>query len=310
MVVGDQRARGERALRCILDQDPEGRAEIIVADLAETHREPLPCYAHPSVRVLRLPDGSTFGDARSAAGLAATAPIVAYIEEHCVAEDGWLDAVIAAFESDTWDAIGYEISNGNPGEGVSDSIFLLSYARWAPPARAGATSLLPAMNVAFRREVLLEFRDKLPGLMVFETALYAALVASGRRLGIVPTARIRHLNESSLATALEANLLCHRVMAHSRAELLEWSAAKRWVHILSAPLVPWYRLARMTTAISLFRPRQLGAWIRSLPVFMACAYAAAFGKVAGLAAGPGTAPARFTRLELDAPRSREDLFRA
>ncbi len=304
MVVGDQRVRAERALRSILDQVHDN-AEVLVVDLAERNREPLPCYGHPAVRVLTMPRGAHFGDARAAGALAATAPIVAFIEEHCFASEGWLDAVIAAFRED-WDAIGYEIHNGNPGAGVSDSCYMLSYARWAPPARATSTTLLPAMNVAFRRDALHEYRDRLSELLIFDTSLYAMLVRNGRRLAVVPAARIRHFNEPDLATAIWGNMLCHRVMACSRSALFSWSGPKRWMHALSAPLVPWYRLARMTAGILIRQPSHLVQWLAAIPVFLVCAHAAAFGKAAGLVAGPGDAAARFTRLELCSARLPDD----
>jgi hypothetical protein len=279
---------------------------LLVADLAAVNREPLPTYRNPDVRLVPVPHDVHLGIARSTAAIEARAPIVAYLEEHAVAYPGWVAAILEAFQHD-WDAIGFEVHNANPGVGASSACFMLSYARWAPPARAGETRILPAMNVAFRRDVLLSFRDSLPGLMIFEAAMHDAMRKRGDRLGIVPAARIGHYNEPHVRTAVLGNLLCHRVMAHSRVTLLNWSAPMRALHVITAPLVPWYRLARMTADVMLRRPHQLGAWIKAIPNFLLCSHAAALGKAEGLLWGPGDAPARFTRLELAAPREAEDL---
>ena len=93
MVVGRQRERAARSLDCLLRQTAVSRIEILLADLAPDEAR-IDGGDHPAVRVLDASDQPGIGGAMARCVLAATAPCVAFIEDHCYAEPHWAAAII------------------------------------------------------------------------------------------------------------------------------------------------------------------------------------------------------------------------
>ena len=75
MVVGAQRARAARSLRCLLRQTAVSRLEILLADLAPGSETIDGAAEQPGI-----------GGATALCAFAATTPFVAFIEDHCYAE--------------------------------------------------------------------------------------------------------------------------------------------------------------------------------------------------------------------------------
>src|SRR4030067_2323284 len=135
-IVGRQRGGGEACLRSLLAQNAVPSMEIILVDCAPEGTPPIALADREQVRILRGAPGREFGEMRALAVGAARAPIVAFIEEHCVAHPGWAEAILAG-HAEGWSGVGGEIHNGNPGRGLSDVILAISFAPWMGPATRG-----------------------------------------------------------------------------------------------------------------------------------------------------------------------------
>ncbi len=305
-IVGRQRGRVEACLRSLLAQNTAPAMEILLVDCAPDDAPRIELSDRPRVRVLRGKASREFGELRAGAVRQARAPIVAFIEEHCIAHPGWGEAILAA-HAEGWSGVGGVVHNGNPGRGMSDVILAMSFAPWMAPVERGQSLLLPGNNTSYRREVLLRFGDELPRLLLSEPLLQWRLAAQGDRLLLEPRMRFSHTNETRLTTICRGFYLWNRCFGAARAEVLHWSWMQRAARVLSAPLVPWVRVARLIAFGVRHRRDLLGRFVWQLPAaFIAECFAVA-GQVVGMLFGAGSAPVRFVDYEVGAYRTPGDL---
>lgn len=305
-VVGRQRGRVEACLRSLLMQDAASSMEILMVDCAPVGTPPIALADRGNVRVLRATPGREFGELRAQAVHEARAPIVAFIEEHCIAHPGWAEAILAG-HAEGWSGVGGEVHNGNPGRGLSDVILALSFAPWMAPASRGAQVLLPGNNTSYKRDVLLRFGGELARLLLTEPLLQWRLAVQGERLLLEPRMRFSHTNETRLTTICRGFYLWNRCFGAARADLLRWSWGHRAARLLASPLMPWVRAARLV-AFGVRRRRDLlGRFVRALPAVIVAESFAAAGQVVGMVVGPGSAPMRFVDYEVGAYRTPGDL---
>ncbi|HKZ54708.1 MAG TPA: glycosyltransferase [Anaerolineales bacterium] len=296
LVVGEARLRAAAALRSILVQSLADAMEVLVVDCASPEWTPLPGSDHPNVRVIRQPHGTDFGAARAEGVRQARATVVAFLEEHCIALPGWAEALARAHEG-PWAAVGGEVYNANAGIGFSDAVYLLGYTPWLPPAPRGEAPSLAAHNSSFKRQVLLEYRDRLPRLLNAEPILFGMLRAAGQRLYVEPGAKFLHFHETR-PSALRAYFWWNCCFGSTRATIFRWPRGKRWLYALSTPAIPLARLARLTLEVLRRRRERLWSLLSNIPAILLVLYVAVAGQALGLVFDPAGAEARFSRLEL------------
>ena len=305
VLVDRQRARGAKALASVLEQDLIQQIEILLLDLASRDAPSLPGADHPSVRVIPHPRGGSFGCARAEGVRLARAPIVAFVEEHCVVFPGWARALVSAFQG-PYVGVGGEVHNGSPGQGISDAVALMTYPQWLPPARRSESMLLAGNNSAYRRDVLLAYGRRLPALLGTELLLQWQLHRDGHRVLVDPAVKFAHTNETALRENCAVTFYWNRVCAPRRARLFRWSPVRAAVYVWLAPLIPWIRLGKLFIYFAGERPRYLRDVVRYAPVILGVQAAAVAGQTVGLLAGAGDAEVRFIEYELNANRTPTD----
>lgn len=302
VVVGQVRDRPERCLNALLAQAGDLRLEVLIVDLAVAGTPPLEGADHPSVRILRLPPDTPFGEARATAVREARAPFIAFLEEHTEPRPGWAVHLLAGFDQGSFAGVGPLIVSGNPGVGTSDISGLLSYGLFFAPQTAGEAPVIPGMNSAYRRSELLRYGEDLPELLLTDLVLIHRLRRDGRPLAMAPQAVVAHWNETRLGEMLRGYFLFHRCFGHLRARHLGWSPLRRLVYMVLAPLIPWYYLQGFGRRLRrLGRREDLARLLRSMPLVLLIQGVAAWGQAVGLVAGMGKAPAAFRDFELACP---------
>ena len=299
--VGGQRPRAVECLASLLGQDQIARMEIILLDYGLGGHKPLQGSDHPAVRVIGRTEYEPFGTSRALGVQHARAAVVAFIEDHCVALDGWARSIIAA-HNQGWKVIGCEMHTGNPGIGISDAIALMNYARWLPPARSGVESLLPGHNVAYDRELLLSFRGRLPELLNCDPLLMWKIQEMGHDLYLEQGMKVAHTNETEVGVIARGYYNWNRLFAVNRAASFKWPALKKFAWVALFPLIPPVRIAKLLVFLLRRRPGLLGSFLRSLPVQVIAQYAAAVGQAVGFLSGPGEAAVKFLDYELNQVR--------
>jgi len=289
-----------RTVRALHAQTIRDRLELVIVAPSESitiERGLTEGFA--GVRVIAFRNVTSSSNRARVAGIrVAGAPIVALAEDHSFPEPRWAEALLAAHAEGKWAAVGPVVCNANPATAVSWANILIEYAPWLEPAQRGEVAHLPGHNSSYRRDLLLEYGEKLDALMESETVMHWDLIRRGHRLLIEPAARTHHLNFSKLSSCVTLRFNVGRQFASMRST--QWPFPKRLMYAVAAPLIPAVRLRRIGTL--LIRRGRIGLMLRILPVLVPALLVDGFGELVGYTAGPGSSPSILGGIEFDRRR--------
>jgi len=284
-----------RTVGCLARQTARERIELVIIAPSSARIEVDAALVAPlaNVRVVQLSSLTPTGPARAAGIRAATAPVVAFGEEHCFPAPTWSQALLDAHRGE-YAAVGPAMHNANPDTIVSWADLVIGYGPWAAPVRRHEPDYLPGHNSSYKRAVLLEYGDRLDTLMEAETVLMWDLRAKGHRLLLDPAAETAHMNFGYWSSWVPVMMFNGRAFADTRAS--SWSLPKRLAYAAASPAIPLVRLAR---AIGHARRlgRGLGFLARVIPAMCVGLAADGLGQMAGYALGAGDAHARMAEYE-------------
>jgi glycosyltransferase involved in cell wall biosynthesis len=174
------------------DGSEDGTAEI----LAEWHRQA------PERHRVRTTTGRGPAVARNTGILEARGRIVAFTDDDCEPEPGWLAALVQApDQGPEFAGLGGEtLPPENPG--LISRYIATQCVMQRPEIKNGEVLHLQTNNAAFLRSVLLEargFDESYPHAGGEDWDLSRRLRAAGRRLGYAPEARVVHRHRHTLA---------------------------------------------------------------------------------------------------------------
>jgi hypothetical protein len=237
----------------------------------------------------------------------ASAPVVAYAEEHTYPDPGWAEALILAHRQG-WTAVGGMVANANPGSLTSWANLFSDFGPWVEPSPARESGALAAHHTAYDRAVLLEYGADLAAMLETEAVLHRDLRGRGRRLYFDPAARSRHVNVSRLLSYVRAEFHGGRLFGAMRARQERWSRARRLLYVAAMPLIPLVRLGRLLPEFRRpGRPRAL--LLRLLPPLCLGLVAHTLGEGTGYSLGAGDAARRRVEFELHRRRHLSDRDR-
>jgi hypothetical protein len=249
-------------------------------------------------RIVEVGPINSTARARAAGVKASSAPIVAFAEDHAYPAPGWAEALIKRHRDD-WAAVAPVISNANPRSITSWANLLIEYAQWLEPSQGGAREHLPGHNGSYKREVLLEYGDRLERMLDAESVLHWDLRSRGHKLYLEPKARTFHQNFTATSPSLKLRFNGGRLFASSRAR--DWSMGRRALFVCASPLIPIIRCLRITR--ELFRPgRPRYLLPQLLPALVVGLLFDGVGEMAGYAFGPGESMAKLSDLEFHRER--------
>jgi len=300
VITPDLYATIRKTIRHLMAQKVCGNLEIIIAapsalELDLDSSELLSFHSHKVIEV-----GHVISTARArAAGVrTASAPIVAFAEDHAYPAPGWAEALINRHRED-WAAVGPVITNANPRSVTSWANLLIEYAQWLEPAKGGEREHLPGHNGSYKREILLEYGERLEAMLDAESILHWDLRARGHRLYLEPKARTFHQNFSAQSPSLTLRFNGGRLFASSRAR--DWPTWRRALFACAWPLIPVVRCLRITR--ELLRPgRPVYLLPGVLPALIVGLVFDGAGEMAGYAFGPGKAMAKLSDMEFHRER--------
>ncbi|MGE0775175.1 MAG: glycosyltransferase [Sphingomonadaceae bacterium] len=187
-------------LTSLADQKVAGGYEVIVVDSAADPAVSELCSRFPSVRLIRRSEGLLAGAARNLGAAQARGDYLAFIDADCIAEPGWIAAIINALRSGA-KLVGGAVLHGRPWHPVAVIDNQMQFASQAPGRPAGAEMLIPSCNIAMRRsdfEAVGGFpRTEQP---TGEDGIFCQRVAARwpDQTMFAPTARIRHFGRETL----------------------------------------------------------------------------------------------------------------
>lgn len=269
-------------VQCLVDQVADQPAEVIVVDRCGEatrkvisdrfpHAVVIPAEGMPSIPALRA-----IGIER------ARGRFVAIIEDHCLAQPGWLRAIEQAARAGM-EAIGGPVENGAPGRLVDWAVFFCEYTRFMGPAPRGVVAEIPGNNSAYERGVFARLRPELQA-EVWESFLQARM----RQLGVAfhsdPDMVVLHKKEFGYGYFLGQRYHYSRSFAGMRMVGAPWW--RRVAYACATAGLPVLLLGRIGSAV--WRKRRHGKeFILSLPVLLTFLVSWAIGEAVGAMFGPG-----------------------
>ena len=274
--------------------------DLVESDLAEFH----------SYQVIEVGEIRTVADAKVAAVAHASAPIVAFAEDHCFPEPKWAEALIASHQKG-YAVVGPLMRNANPATSLSWAGFLLHFSCCAQPAFSGECTNLPWHNTSYKRQLLLEYGSDLASMLIVEGILFDDLRAKGHTLHFEPAAQTSHVNISLLRSWIRHAFWGGRLFGAMRAQKKHWSVWRRLAYAAGSPLIPVIRLKRTVKSV-----REVGESSRlwkMIPSLIAGLLPHATGEAIGYAFGLGRAAEHYSALEMKrflhvVPQDRKTIF--
>jgi hypothetical protein len=273
------------------------RIELVFVTTPGPRSEPDPndisaFHSYRRVEIQRMPSTAA---ARAAGIVVASAPYVAFGEEHSHPDPGWAETLARTLD-EGFVAAGPGMHNANPGSALSWANLLPEYGQWMARPRDNDAVHVPGHNGAYRRDVLLEYGDRLEDMLIAESVLHWDQRAKGGKLCLQPDARTYHLNLSRWGPTVGLRGRCGRMFAAKRSAA--WPLHRRLAYLVGSPLIPLVRFRRAIDDV-----RRIGS-AHALPrgtllfTFITVALDS-LGEAIGYAAGEGDALAVLTAYEFD-----------
>lgn len=299
VITPDRFATIGKTLRHLEAQNVAAQLEILIVAPSRGLALDESCLRHfHSYSIVETGPITSTAKARAAGVRAASAPIVAFAEDHSYPGPGWAEALIKRHQ-ENWAAVGPAIANANPRTVTSWANLLIEYSEWLDPSSSGEREHLPGHNSSYKRSLLLEYGNRLDQMLDAESILHWDLRRKGHRLYLDGAARTFHENFSRLLPCLTLRFNGGRLFAAARSHT--WPMWRRAMFALGSPLIPLLRFVRITR--ELFRkgrPRHLFPRL-GLALLVGLIVDGA-GELVGYLLGPGNAMAKLSDMEFHRAR--------
>ncbi len=248
-----------------------------------------------SVRVIEVGEIRKKASAIAAGVQQATAPVVAFAEDHSYPASDWAEALIKAHQQ-PWAAVGPVMTNANPNGMISWTNFLMDYGRWGESTVGGVTDEVPGHNSSYKRKILIDYGPELEAILETESVLHQDLRNKGYQLYLEPAAKASHINVSRFSSFISLRFNFGQVLAASRVQNEGWSLFRRLLYTGGGALIPLMYLRPMLERLGRCNQRKLLP--RILPALIVGIIAHSIGEMAGYAFGVGDAGQRMLNFEL------------
>lgn len=243
-------------------------------------------------------------DTAAAPGIsAASAPLVAIVEDHAFPAPGWANAIVEAHKAGPWVAVGSMVKNANPSSTLSWANQMMSYGEWTEPVQSGQTQSISRHNVSFKTEAVRAI-DDLERQLGRDGNLLGALLKTGGTFFLEPRAAVEHVNPSRWDSTLLLRIEAGRLAAAKRSAREGWSPVRRLVYVACGPLIPLMRARpHMAKVLSTARPASLGKMAAALAIG---SILDGIGQTIGFAFGSGHSAVRLADFEMGRDRHLRD----
>lgn len=272
-------------LASLANRQGETACEVIIADRLQDAVSTEIARSYPQVRILSCPPGTSLPEMRTLALDASSGDIVAVTEDHCVPCEGWLGEIEAGLVDPKVVAVGGSVENGVTETGFDWATFLCEYSYFSPPVVEGAATVLPGMNVAYRRSALLRAPRERLLAGFWETTVHGLLLETGGHFISRNAMKMYHCKKFSFRLFSRQRYVYSRYYAGNRFKVNQ--VPHRLAASIASLLLPPLLLWRMSSAAS--QKKLGGEFSRAFPSLAALVLIWAGGEIVGYLAGPGDA---------------------
>lgn len=276
--------RGNDLLRDCLDslrpQCAQTGAELVLSR-SFADGEELPLRLRAGLELVRCASGSTLPVLRGRGLARAKGDWIALVEDHCVAEDGWLEALRAEATSEV-QILGGSMGNAQRARGVDCGAFFAEYGFYGggPAQRAGPPPITQA-NAAFHRSVV-DVVSRWAQEGHWEDVIHGRLYDTGHQFRSVPGARMLQNQRYHLGSYSRDRFQHGRLYGSLRGERIPgW---KRAGLLLGMPFLPTLLAVRILQSVDEEERHYL---LKGLPTMLVFLTAWSFGEAIGYVVGRG-----------------------
>lgn len=230
--------------------------------------------------------------------LASSSEIVASIEDHAFPDPDWAERVLGAWTDPGCVAVGSLVYNANPRSALSWTNILIAYGQWRHDTPSGEIGWIASHNASYRRSALAPLGNNLAPLMGREGLVLRELQARGGRLHFAATAKVSHINPSTLRSTAALRFDAGRLYGARRAAEAQWPGWKRAAYAVLSPLIPLVRYWRMRAELFGNADPAITEAKYGWALFVGLVFDAA-GQAVGYLNGAGGAPQRLAVFEMD-----------
>jgi len=285
VVVASNRDKAllQACLGSLLGQCQRLNAELLVARAGTSSDVASLGKTYPSVRFLAASVDASIPQLRALGMAQASGDVVALTEDHCLADENWVEALTQTANSDA-DVVGGGMDNARRSRAVDWAAYFAEYGFFSTerPEPQG-TPLLTGANVAYKRHIIADVISWAED-GEWENVAHTRLVARGSMLRFARTAAIYQNQTYSLSGFCVDRYEHGRDYARKR--LVEESGARRWILLAASPLLPPLLTWRVARAAARGR---WGTFLRALPATVLFLTAWSVGEGVGYFLGPADA---------------------
>lgn len=256
-------------------------AELIVARCASVADETLGGIV-AGCRVVILGEGADLPRLRGMGLAQAKGNWVMLVEDHCIADPGWL-AALAGAAAPGVQVLGGSMGNAQRARATDCGAFFAEYGSFGPhrpDTAVGSPPRVTGANVAYHRSVVAQVAAW-AGQGDWEGVIHDRLYADGRRFRVVPSAMMRQNQHYRLSAFCRESFGHGRDYGTTRAATL--SPAGRMLRLVSMFGLPFLLAARIRQAVAPEERRDFG---RALPATLVFLAAWSLGEALGYLRGP------------------------
>ena len=303
MVSPDSFETIRTTVKALRRQTVAGRLEVLVVGpvsvRSDLDEELFSDFA--SWQYIESDDTHSSSEMRAAGIREASASVVALTEDHCFPARRWAEALIAR-HAEPWAGVGALFENANPGTAVSWANFVIEYGDWIDPEKGGEIHHIGGHNSSYKKQLLLDYGDRLPEILQAESAMQWDLASRGERFYLEPRARMLHMNFARFQPSIQLRFYGGRLFAANRAR--DWGFGRRLLFTAASPLIPLVRAWRsIRTLVSAGQSDRLP---RVLPILMVLLAFDGLGETVGYARGAGGSMQWLTDIEFHRQRFLEN----
>jgi len=219
---------------------------VIVAERGAVTRDELDRLTEfHSVRLVEQPNLITNRGRAGASAIAdASAPFVAFHENHTRAMPETFERILSAFGERTA-AVGPSMRAANSDDPVALAMYALSFSPALPPVSRDPQHALPYQNATFRKTALATLAGDVAERFMSEADVHAELITNGFELRTAEHADIWHINEARPRRLVGDSFWIGRRFGHARST--HWPLVRRLTYAVLFPVIAsltWWRLVR------------------------------------------------------------------
>src|SRR4030095_5405829 len=236
------------SLSCLVRQSIKDQIELVIVHTPSSQSgiDRATCGGFHSVRLVTIDRVPTVAAGFVAGVAAASAPVVALVEDHVFLHPQWAERIVEA-HGQPCAAVVPRMTNGNPATVASWANFLTCFSEPFAMRADGPVESGPGHNTSYKRAVLRSYRDSLQALYQTERNFHYRLRQDGHRIVAAPRAELAHVNISIPRKVLAHAFYGGAMFGQYRSANM--SLAERLLRTISAPLVPPLRCWRIARTL-------------------------------------------------------------